>query len=57
MVFDKQNVDDMYNSILFAHDLGVADIRIISAAQWNDFGIFKDLKLPDYVLEKHPILK
>jgi MoaA/NifB/PqqE/SkfB family radical SAM enzyme len=57
MVFDKQNSKDMADSIVFAHNLGVADIRIISAAQWNNFDIFKNLQLDNNVLNAHPILK
>jgi len=57
MVFDKQNASDMRDAILFAHSLGVADIRIISAAQWNSFEIFKNLQLPEDILECHPILR
>lgn len=57
MVFDKQNADDMRDSIIFAHELGVADIRIISAAQWNSFEIFENLELPRDILDSHPILK
>jgi MoaA/NifB/PqqE/SkfB family radical SAM enzyme len=56
MVFSQENVEDMRESILFAHDLGVSDIRIISAAQWNDFSIFESLELPKQVLDAHPIL-
>jgi MoaA/NifB/PqqE/SkfB family radical SAM enzyme len=57
MVFDKQNVSQMKETIEFAHDLGVADIRIISAAQWNDFSIFENLELGENILNSHPILK
>lgn len=57
IVFDKQNSDQMKETILFAHSLGVSDIRIISAAQWDDFNIFKNLHIEDEILNKHPILK
>jgi MoaA/NifB/PqqE/SkfB family radical SAM enzyme len=57
MVFDKQNSSEMKDSILFASNLGVSDIRIISAAQWNDFSIFKNLNIDKKILNKHPILK
>lgn len=56
MVFTKENAGQLRDSILFAHELGVSDIRIISAAQWNDFDIFKSLQLPEEVLNAHPIL-
>ncbi len=57
MVFDKQNSHEMKESILFASNLGVSDIRIISAAQWDDFSIFENLSIDRKVLDKHPILK
>ena len=57
VVFDKQNSQDMRDTIIFAHDLGVSDIRIISAAQWNDFSIFENLDIPEEILSQHPILK
>lgn len=57
VVFDKGNVEQMVETIEFAHELGAADIRIISAAQWNDFSIFKDLEIRQEILDKHPILK
>lgn len=56
-VFDKQNSDEMRETIEFAHNLGVADIRIISAAQWDDFSIFEDLFIDEEILDCHPILK
>lgn len=56
MVFSQQNAEDMRDAILFAHSLGVSDIRIISAAQWNEFSIFENLSLPQEVLNAHPIL-
>lgn len=43
-------------NIFFASSLGVADIRIISAAQWDK--VLDGLQiLPDRILNKHPILK
>jgi len=56
MVFDKQNASQMKESIEFAHNLGVADIRIITAAQWNDFSVFKNLSISEDILVCHPIL-
>jgi molybdenum cofactor biosynthesis enzyme MoaA len=42
--------------VKFAHDLGVADIRIISAAQYN--GALSKLEtIPVEILDAHPILK
>ncbi len=56
MVFSLDNAKDMRDSIIFAHDLGVADVRIISAAQWNCFDVFKNLQLPNEIIDAHPIL-
>ena len=43
-------------NVFFASSLGVADIRIISAAQWNK--VLGGLQiLPDRILDRHPILK
>ena len=56
VVLAPENVGSMVDTIIFAHGLGVADIRIISAAQWN--GKLIDLnRIPDHILEVHPILK
>lgn len=57
MVFDKQNSKQMKESIEFASGLGVSDIRIITAAQWNDFSVFEKLDISENILNKHPILK
>lgn len=35
VVLSPENVDKTIETITFAHNLGVSDIRIISAAQWN----------------------
>lgn len=56
MVFTQDNVCDLVDSITFASDLGVADIRIISAAQYNQI-LIEAQKVPKNILEKHPILK
>lgn len=55
VVLTKDNVSDVNNIIQFAHSLGVADIRIISAAQYNE--VVSNLDVPDDILEAHPILK
>lgn len=55
MVFTEDNISQANESIKFASELGVSDIRIITAAQYNkrvDFVSTIDKKL----LEKHPIL-
>jgi MoaA/NifB/PqqE/SkfB family radical SAM enzyme len=56
VVLTPDNVKSTVDTIRFADELGVADIRIISAAQWNEKiegldEIEKDL------LDRHPILK
>lgn len=55
VVFDEGNVDAAIETVLFAHGLGVADIRVIPSAQ---FGKAVDalVDLPDEVLAAHPIL-
>ena len=56
IVLTPDNVKDTQAIIEFAHKLGVADIRIISAAQYNE--IIKGLEnISDEILEAHPILK
>lgn len=56
IVLTPDNVKDTAEIVLFAHELGVADIRIISSAQYNK--LIKGLEnLPKEILEAHPILK
>lgn len=56
IVLTETNVHQTKDIIKFAHDLGVADIRIISAAQYNE--LIKGLEgLDKNILESHPILK
>jgi MoaA/NifB/PqqE/SkfB family radical SAM enzyme len=56
MVFTEQTVDRCIQDVLFAHDLGVSDIRVIPAAQYNKaLTVLADL--PEHVLNKYPILK
>lgn len=57
VVLNENNAKDIVNIIEFASNLGVADVRIISAAQWNSFDIFRDLVIDERILNKHPILK
>lgn len=57
MVFTPENANQIEDSIKFAHSLGVADIRIITAAQWNDFSVFESINIDDKILDDHPILK
>lgn len=58
-VMTKENIHDLSSTIEFAHELGVADIRIISAAQWNNKEEFVPhlAKIPASILNAHPILK
>lgn len=55
IVFDEKNVTSIKNTIEFAHNLGVSDIRIIPSAQYNNSKVFKQFKFN--FLDKHPILK
>ena len=56
MVFTTDNVEQSKKSIEFAHSLGVADIRIISSAQYNK--AIRNLEsLSEDILNHHPILK
>lgn len=55
-VFNENNVDMFLETVKYAHDLGVSDIRIISSAQYNQM-IPTLLKIPNYILNSHPILK
>jgi MoaA/NifB/PqqE/SkfB family radical SAM enzyme len=56
MVFNEKNVTQALEAIHFADSLGVADIRVISSAQYNRAMGFLT-KLPKDILEKYPILK
>ena len=56
VVLTDKNVKEMVEIVQFAHDLGVADIRIISAAQYNEL-LTDSVKIPDEILDAHPILK
>ena len=54
IVLTQANLKEARETILLAHSLGVADIRVISAAQEN-FNCIPDL--PKDVVDAHPILK
>jgi len=56
MVFTEENVDDCVNAVTFAHNLGVADIRVIPSAQFNK-ALTKLKDLPSEILYSHPILR
>jgi len=56
IVITEQNISNFVDTVKYAHGLGVSDIRIISAAQYNE--ILKEaIKIPDAILRSHPILK
>lgn len=58
VVMTDANISEIEGVIDFASkDLGVADIRILSAAQWNNKAKFQNLYTNFGVLENHPILK
>lgn len=56
VVLTPDNIAETIKTIELAHSLGVSDIRIITAAQWNErIDEFKNI--PQEFLDKHPILK
>lgn len=55
IVLTEQNVSDAPNIVKFAHDLGVADIRVISAAQYGQL-IDGILQIQEDIIAEHPIL-
>lgn len=60
VVLTENNIDDFNDIIKFAdEELKVSDIRVISAAQWNeDFkNKVKTLEVQKEILEKNPILQ
>jgi len=56
IVFTEETINTCKDVVMFAHDLGVADIRVISSAQYNE-ALTDLLDLPTEVLDAHPILK
>ena len=56
VVLTPENIDKTIDTIRFAHKLGVADIRIISAAQYNK-PIPRLNEVEQEILDAHPILK
>lgn len=56
MVFTEDNVGECVEAVKFASSLGVADIRVIPAAQY-DKALTALQGLPNNILEKHPILR
>lgn len=55
VVLTPENIDKTIETIKFADSLGVSDIRIISAAQYNE-PIPGLNNVPDYIKDKYPIL-
>jgi len=55
VVLTDDNAPELAKIVKYAHDLGVADIRIIPAAQ-NGIMIEGVEKIPQYILDAHPIL-
>ncbi len=55
VVFTPDNIKRCIDTVKFAHDLGVSDIRIISSAQWNK-PIPNLRKIKKEILKAHPIL-
>jgi len=56
MVFTPDNIDTCVEDVMFAHSLGVSDIRVIPSAQYNQ-ALTKLSELPKEILDKYPILK
>lgn len=57
VVMDDSNIKELEKMSEFAYSLGVSDIRILSAAQWNNKEKFKSLCSNKEILDKNPILK
>ncbi len=61
IVLTNDNIKELPEIVKFAHDLGVADIRIISAAQQNNIGLFEaasmKINIDTQIIDSHPILK
>lgn len=56
VVLTPDNIDKTIDTIRFAHKLGVSDIRIISAAQWNE-PIPRLNEVEKEIQDVHPILR
>lgn len=55
VVLTKDNIDNFEGIVKFADSLGVADIRVIPAAQ--ETNMLREVKIEESILERHPILK
>jgi len=56
IVFTEKNINQCVESVMFAHSLGVSDIRVIPSAQYN-VALTKLSSLSIDILNKYPILK
>lgn len=56
VVVTEETIHDLKNTIEFAASLGVADIRIISSAQYNTL-LYNARTVSESVYQKYPILK
>jgi molybdenum cofactor biosynthesis enzyme MoaA len=57
IVVTDDNITQVVDTIMFAHNLGVADIRVIPAAQYMRENTKELERIPESVLSAHPILK
>lgn len=57
IVLTPENVSRLSDTINLAHSLGVADIRIISSAQYNESLLPYITSINPAIIEAHPILK
>lgn len=55
VVFTEDNIGEFLDVVAFADSLGVADIRVLSSAQWNAH--FENIRIAETVLARHPILR
>lgn len=55
VVLTENNIGDLHKIITFAHGLGVHDIRIIPAAQFDN--ALANVEVEKAILQSHPILK
>ena len=56
VVLTQDNIEQVNDIVVFAHNLGVADIRVIPAAQYDKV-LAQGLKIDQSILDAHPILK
>jgi len=56
IVLTPDNIAETVKIVSYAHNLGVSDIRVITAAQWNE-RIEELNQIPEEFLSCHPILK